>query len=88
MGFGPGRTGEGEHRTVVVEVGGTVEQARAFDGGDGRGDLVDHFGTPRFGKVGDAFDEGSRHKIWVIGHWGLENWRLVRSIIRGEGKRR
>ena len=48
---------EGEHRAVVVEVGGTVEEfdlVYRLNGGD---DLVDHFGSPRFGEVGDTFDE-------------------------------
>jgi len=43
----------------MVKVGGTVEEFDVTDRLDGGNDLVDHFGSPRFGKVGDAFDEGS-----------------------------
>ena len=52
-----GRTREGEHRAVVVEVGGTVKQTRAVDRGDGGDDLVNDFGAACFGKVGNTFDE-------------------------------
>ncbi len=45
-----------KHCAVVIEVRGAVKQARAFDGGDGGGDLVYYFGSPRFGKVRDTFD--------------------------------
>jgi hypothetical protein len=52
----------------VVKVRRTVEQTRTFDGGDGSDDLVYHFGSPRFGKVGDTFDELS-HRILDFGIW-------------------
>ena len=52
-----GRTGKGEHRAVVVEVGGAVEEFDLADRLDGGNDLVNDFRSPRFGKVGDAFDE-------------------------------
>ena len=58
-----GRACKGQHRAVVVEVGGTVEEfhlANRLDGGD---DLVNDFRSPRFGKVGDTFDEG-RHIVF------------------------
>jgi len=51
-----GRACKSEHGAVVVEVGGTVEQFDIADRLDGGGDLVYHFGSPRFGEVGDAFD--------------------------------
>jgi hypothetical protein len=47
---------KGQHRAVVVEVGGTVEQFDVADRLDGGGDLVNHFGSPRFRKVGNTFD--------------------------------
>jgi hypothetical protein len=55
----------------VVEIGGTVEQFHLADRLDGGGDLVDDFGTPRFGEVGDTFDELSGHgtSIFDLGFW-------------------
>ena len=57
------RTCQRQHRAVVVEVGGTVEQSDLADGFNGGDDLVDHFGSPRFGKIGNTFDELSSHVI-------------------------
>ena len=50
------RSGERDDGTVMVEVGGAVEQARSFHGGNGGYDLVYDFRPPCFGKVGNAFD--------------------------------
>jgi hypothetical protein len=41
----------------VVEVGGAIKQTRAFDGCDSGSDLVYYFRSPRFGEIGDTFDE-------------------------------
>ena len=41
----------------MVEVGGTVEQFYFADRSDGGDDLVYHIRSPRFGEVGDTFDE-------------------------------
>ena len=57
------RPGEGQHGAVVVEVGGAVEEFYVTDRLDGDGDSVYHFGSARFGKVGDTFDELSCHGI-------------------------
>jgi len=62
---------EGQHRAVVVEVGGTVKQFHIADRLNGGGDLVYHFGSPRFGKIGDTFDE--------LGH-GIFDFGLTRAI--------
>jgi hypothetical protein len=47
---------KGQNRAVVVEIGRAVKESRAFDRGYGGNDLVDHFGSPCFGKIGNAFD--------------------------------
>ena len=57
---------KGEHRAVVVEIRGTVQHFHFADRLDGGNDLVNDFGSSRFGKVGDAFDERSRHRKWII----------------------
>ncbi len=62
------RTGKRQHRAVVVEVGRAVEELDVVHGLNGCDDLVDDFRPPRFGKVGDTFDELGRHMF--------ENWRL------------
>jgi hypothetical protein len=53
---GKGRARKGDHGAVVIQVRRAVQQARALDGFDRSDDLVDHFRTSRFGKVGDTFD--------------------------------
>jgi hypothetical protein len=50
----------------VVKVGGTVKEFDVADRLDGGDDLVNDFGSPRFGKVGDAFDEGSHMVSWYL----------------------
>ena len=70
-----GRARKGDHRAVVVEVGGTVEQARAFHGGDGGHDLVYHLGAAGFGEIGDTFNKGSRH--------GVLSLVVVRLVVFG-----
>jgi hypothetical protein len=40
----------------VVEIRRAVKQLDITNGLDGRDDLVDHFGSSRFGKVGNTFD--------------------------------
>jgi hypothetical protein len=57
----------------VVEVGGAVEQFDVADRLDGGNDLVDDFRSPRFGKIGDTFDEGGRHLIYDIRFW-IYDW--------------
>ena len=52
-----GRARKGDHRAVVVEVGGTVEQARALHGGDGGHNLVHHLGAAGFGEIRNTFDK-------------------------------
>jgi hypothetical protein len=60
----------------VVEVGGTVEEFDLADRLNGGGDAVYHFGPPRFGEVGDAFDE--------LGH-GV-SWSLSQMIVFGRAR--
>jgi hypothetical protein len=51
----------------VVEVGGSVEQARAFHGGDGGDDLIHHFGSAGFGEIRNTFNEWSGHGVsWFL----------------------
>jgi hypothetical protein len=49
----------------MVEVGGSVEELDVVDGLDGCNDLVDGLRPPRFGKVGDTFDELGRHGLVI-----------------------
>jgi hypothetical protein len=53
-----------------------------LDGGD---NLVNDLRSPRFGKVGDAFDEGS-HGIFDL-RFSILDLGLTIVIIKGERKR-
>jgi len=68
----------------VGEVGGTVKQFYLADRLDGGNDLVNDFRPPRFGEVGDTFDELSGHIVSWLDSWGswLE-WGVAWWILRG-----
>jgi hypothetical protein len=54
---GGGRPGIGDDGSVVVSIGGVIEQADFRHGCDGSQNLLDDFGAAGFGKVGDAFND-------------------------------
>jgi len=47
----------------VVKVGGAMEEVHIAHRLDGCGDLIYHFWSPGFGKVGNTFDERVRHGV-------------------------
>ena len=61
--------GQREHRSVVRDVGGVIEQSRAVRTADCIGDRVDDVTTTSLADVGHAFDQS--HKDWNDGVTGV-----------------
>src|ERR1700704_3179692 len=72
--------GEGEHRAVVIDVAGLIEEPDAGDVADGFRESVDRVATPAFADVRHTLDQ-PRHGRSVIPHpWGLSPYQRIARL--------